>query len=293
MLEMSRPATSVPVDALHPLLLDPILTGALREDLGWGDLTTSLVLDADASAMADVVYRDSGIVAGLPVLERAFHLVDPAIVVDKIAAEGAQVASGDVVAHVSGPAQGILSAERVALNLVQRMSAVATMAFKFAEKLAGTRARLLDTRKTTPGLRMLERYAVRVGGGRNHRFCLSDAILIKDNHIALAGSLAEAVRRARRGSPVTAKVEVEVETLFQVQEALAAGADMLLLDNMSTDDLEQAVALVGGRVPVEASGGITLKTATAVARTGVDFISSGSITRLAGFLDIALDIRTD
>ena len=292
MVDTARIAAGVPVDSLHPLVLDPVLTMALREDIGWGDLTTSLVLDEDARTTADVAFREKGIVAGLPVLERTFHLVDPAIVVTRMAAEGAQVASGEIVARVSGPARGILTGERVALNLIQRMSAVATMTHRFVEKLAGTRTRLLDTRKTTPGLRILERYAVRLGGARNHRFFLFDAILIKDNHIAIAGGDGLAVRRARRGAPVTAKIEVEVETLFQVQEALTAGADMLLLDNMNTQDLEQAVALVAGRVPVEASGGITLERVNAIARTGVDYMSSGAITRLAGFLDVALDIRS-
>ncbi|MBM3269367.1 MAG: carboxylating nicotinate-nucleotide diphosphorylase [Candidatus Sericytochromatia bacterium] len=284
-------ATGVPVDALHPLVLDPILQSALREDLGWGDLTSSLVLEPDASCTADMVFREAGVVAGLPVIERVFALIHPGIAVSRLAGEGSQAAAGDLVARVAGPAQGILAGERVALNLIQRLSAIATATRRFVEKLAGTRTRLLDTRKTTPGLRALERYAVRLGGGRNHRFCLSDAILIKDNHIAIAGSITEAVRRAKRGAPVTATVEVEVETLFQVQEALAAGADMLLLDNMSIQDLEQAVALVAGRVPVEASGGITLERVSAVARTGVDYLSSGAITRLAGFLDIALDVK--
>ncbi len=292
MLDTARMASGVPVDALHPLVLDPILQAALREDLGWGDLTSSLVLDADAICTAEMAFREAGIIAGLPVVERVFALIDPAIEIARVATEGGQAAAGDVVARVAGPAQGILAGERVALNLIGRLSAIATTTHRFVEKLAGTRTRLLDTRKTTPGLRTLERYAVRLGGGRNHRFCLSDAILIKDNHIAIAGSISEAVRRAKRGSPVTATVEVEVETLFQVQEALAAGADMLLLDNMSIQDLEQAVALVAGRVPVEASGGITLERVASVAKTGVDYLSSGAITRLAGFLDVALDVRT-
>lgn len=291
MVEMARVAAGAPVDSLHPIVLDPVLTAALREDLGWGDLTSSLVVDEEARASGEIVFREKGIVAGLPVLERVFHLVDPAITVTRTVPEGAQVPAGECVARLAGPARGILAGERVALNLVQRMSAIATLTHRYVEKLSGTRTRLLDTRKTTPGLRILERYAVRVGGGRNHRFCLSDAILIKDNHIVIAGSVAEAVRRARRGAPVTAKIEVEVETLFQVQEALSAGADMLLLDNMNDQDLAQAVALVAGRVPVEASGGITLERVASVARTGVDYLSTGAITRLAGFLDVSLDIR--
>jgi nicotinate-nucleotide pyrophosphorylase (carboxylating) len=278
------------VDSLHPLLLDPVLEAALREDLGWGDLTGSLVLDEGATCVGELAFREGGVIAGLPVVERVFALIDPRIAMTRLAAEGSQASAGDVVSRIEGPARGILAGERVALNLIQRLSAIATATKRFVEKLAGTRTRLLDTRKTTPGLRALERYAVTLGGGRNHRFCLSDAVLIKDNHIAVAGSISEAVRRARRGAPVTATVEVEVETLFQVQEALAAGCDMLLLDNMSIQDLEQAVALVAGRVPVEASGGITLERVAAVARTGVDYVSSGAITRLAGFLDVALDV---
>lgn len=292
MVESPRQAGALPVDALHPLLLDPILSGALREDLGWGDLTTSLVLDETVRCTADVVFREAGLVAGLPVLARVFHLADPSIAVAFLVAEGSHAEAGTVVARVSGPARGILAAERVALNLFQRMSAIASCTNRFVEKLAGSRSSLLDTRKTTPGLRPLERYAVRIGGARNHRFCLSDAVLIKDNHIALAGSIAEAVRRVKRGIPVTATIEVEAETLFQVQEALAAGADMIMLDNMANEDLEQAVALVAGRVPTEASGGITLERVASVAKTGVDYISSGAITRLAGFLDISLDVKT-
>lgn len=285
-------AGGVPVDSLHPLILDPILTGALREDLGWGDLTSQLVLDETARATAEVAFREPAILAGLPVLARVFQLVDPAIVVQPSHPDGATVAAGTAVARISGPARGVLAGERVALNLLQRMSAIATLTARFVDKLSGTRAKLLDTRKTTPGLRTLERYAVRCGGGRNHRFCLSDAVLIKDNHIALAGSVSEAVRRARRGIPVTAKIEVEADTLYQVQEALSAGADMILLDNMNCEDLEQAVALVAGRVPVEASGGVTLERVAAIARTGVDFISTGAVTRQAGWIDIGLDIST-
>ncbi|MBU6429494.1 MAG: carboxylating nicotinate-nucleotide diphosphorylase [Cyanobacteria bacterium REEB65] len=280
----------MPVDALHPLLLDPTLEGALREDLGWGDLTTSLVLDARAWATGAIVFGEPGIVAGMPVAERVFHLLDPQVAVAPSYPEGAWVEGGAVVARVSGPARAMLAGERVALNLLQRLCAVATMTARFVEKLAGSRTQLLDTRKTTPGLRALERYAVRTGGGKNHRFCLSDAVLIKDNHIAVAGSVAEAVRRARQGLPALAKIEVEAESLSEVQAALAAGADMIMLDNMSDADLEQAVALVAGRVPVEASGGITLERLVAIARTGVDYLSSSAITRMAGFLDIRLDV---
>jgi nicotinate-nucleotide pyrophosphorylase (carboxylating) len=182
--------------------------------------------------------------------------------------------------------------ERVALNLLQRISAVATMTRRFVEKLQGSKAVLLDTRKTMPGLRVLERYGVRVGGGKNHRFCLSDAVMIKDNHIGLVGSVAEAINRVRQAAPVTAKIEVEAENLFQVREALAAGADVIMLDNMGIQDLEQAVALIAGKVPVEASGGVTLERIAAIAQTGVDFISTSSMTRQAGFLDISLEIAS-
>ncbi len=291
MLERSA-AGGVSVDALHPLLLDPILTAALREDLGSGDLTSQLVLGESDRAVGNVTLREPGVIAGAGVLARVFYLADPAIATEVLVPEGALAEAGAVVARVSGPARGMLMAERVALNLLQRMCAVATTSHRFVERLAGSKTRLLDTRKTTPGLRILERYAVRTGGGRNHRFGLSDAVMIKDNHIALAGSIAEAVRRARLGIPVTAKVLVEADTLFQVQEALAAGADHILLDNMTNEEIEQAVALVAGRIPVEASGGITLERAGAIARTGVDYLSTSAITRLAGFLDISLDMES-
>ena len=288
-----QPDPLVSVDAMHPLLLDPLLQAFLREDMGWGDLTSSLVLPAEARCRAEAVFREPGVVAGLPVFLRVFHLVDPAVRVELLVAEGDEVPAGASVARLSGPARSVLTGERVALNLLQRMSGVATLTRAWVRRLEGSRTRVLDTRKTTPGLRTLERHAVRVGGGRNHRFCLSDAVLIKDNHIAVCGSVGEAVRRARAGLPLAAPVEVEVETLPQLQEALDAGADMVMLDNMSDDLVAQAVALTGGRIPLEASGGITLERLAALARTGVDHVSTSAITRQAGCLDIALDIVTD
>ncbi|MEB3236392.1 MAG: carboxylating nicotinate-nucleotide diphosphorylase [Candidatus Sericytochromatia bacterium] len=277
---------------MHPLLLDPVLSGFLREDLGWGDLTSSLVLPADVPCRADAVFREAGVVAGLAVFRRVFHLVDPGIRVEDRVAEGDEVPAGTAVVRLEGPARSVLAGERVALNLMQRMAAVATLTRAYVRRLEGSRTRLLDTRKTTPGLRALERHAVRVGGGRNHRFCLSDAVLIKDNHIAVCGSIAEAVRRAKAGLPLAAPIEVEVETLPQLEEAVAAGADMVMLDNMSDELVAQAVALAGGRVLLEASGGITLERLAALGRTGVDHVSTGAITRQAGFLDIALDVVT-
>ncbi|MEB3298455.1 MAG: carboxylating nicotinate-nucleotide diphosphorylase [Candidatus Sericytochromatia bacterium] len=287
-----QPETAVPVDALHPLLLDPLLSGFLREDLGWGDLTSSLVLPPDVSCRAAAVFREAGVVAGLAVFRRVFHLVDPAIRVTDQVLEGADIAAGQTVVILEGPARSVMTGERVALNLLQRMSAVATLTRAWVRRLEGTRTRLLDTRKTTPGLRTLERHAVRVGGGRNHRFCLSDAVLIKDNHIAICGSIREAVARARAGLPLAAPIEVEVETLPQLEEALAAGADMIMLDNMDDELVAQAVVLVAGRIPLEASGGISLERLASLGRTGVDHVSAGALTRQAGFLDIALDIVT-
>jgi len=287
-----QPETRLSVDAMHPLLLDPILSAFLREDLGWGDLTSSLVLPADVPCRADAVFREPGTVAGLAVFRRVFHLIDPAIRVEDRVGEGDEVTASTAVVRLEGPARSVLAGERVALNLLQRMSAVATLTRAYVRRLEGSRTRLLDTRKTTPGLRTLERHAVRVGGGRNHRFCLSDAVLIKDNHIAVCGSIAEAVRRAREGLPLAAPIEVEVETLPALEEAIAAGADMVMLDNMSDDLVAQAVALVAGRVLLEASGGVTLERLASLGRTGVDHVSTGAITRQAGFLDIALDVVT-
>lgn len=275
---------------LHPLILDPLLSAALQEDWAWGDLTTQTVVHAGSRARAEFLYKAPGVVAGLPIAARLFHLIDPSLVFTAHVAEGGHVASGTVAATVVGDAGALLSGERVALNFMQRLSATATLAAAYVAAVSGTRAQILDTRKTTPGLRLLEKYAVRTGGARNHRFGLADAIMIKDNHIAIAGSITEAVRRARSGAAATTTVEVETESLEMVDEALAAGADLIMLDNMALDTMREAVTRVAGRARLEASGGVTLASVRAIAETGVDFISVGALTHSAGSLDISLDM---
>ncbi len=274
-----------------PLLYEPILEAALREDLGRaGDQTTDAVVPADATATARLVARRAGRVAGLAVACRVFTLLDPRVRVDLRVEDGEDVAAGTTLALISGPARPILSAERVALNFLGRLCGIATATHEVVASVAGTHARVACTRKTTPGLRSLEKYAVRVGGGANHRFGLDDAVLIKDNHLAVAGGVTEAVRRARAAVGHLVKVEVEVTSLAQVQEALDAGAEVVLLDNMSPEMLREAVVLVAGRAVTEASGGITPENAAAVAASGVDVISLGWLTHSAPALDVALDV---
>jgi nicotinate-nucleotide pyrophosphorylase (carboxylating) len=274
-----------------PLLYEPTVEAALREDLGRaGDQTTDAVVPAAAIATARLVARQAGRVAGLTVACRAFTLLDPRVQVDFRAGDGEDVAAGATLAVISGPARPILTAERVALNLLGRLCGIATLTREVVAAVAGTGARVACTRKTTPGLRLLEKYAVRVGGGANHRFGLDDAVLIKDNHVAVAGGVAEAVRRARAAAGHLVKIEVEVTSLTQVSEALAAGAEVILLDNMSPEMLREAVALVDGRAVTEASGGITPENAAAVAATGVDVLSLGWLTHSAPALDVALDV---
>lgn len=277
-------------DDLHPLILDPLIELALREDWAWGDLTSQTIVPAGQLGRAEFMIKGQGVIAGLPVVARVWALVDPSLRFVPCCADGTAVAPGAVVATVEGSARSILMGERVALNYLQRLSGTASMAAAYVERVAGTRAQILDTRKTTPGLRLLEKYAVRAGGARNHRYCLADAILIKDNHLAIAGSIPEAIRRARAGAAATTMVEVEVEDLAMLDAAVAAGADLVMLDNMSPELMREAVARVAGRVKLEASGGISLATVRAVAETGVDFISVGALTHSAGSLDISLDL---
>jgi len=272
-----------------------VVARALHEDVGTGDLTTLAVIPPDARSEARFVFREAGVVCGLPLLSTVFALVDPALTLRPQAPEGARVAAGQCVATIAGPARGLLSGERVALNLFQRLSGIATLTARYVEAVRGTRARILDTRKTTPGLRALEKYAVRVGGGLNHRFGLYDGVMLKDNHLAILAAqgvdLAEAVRRARAAVGPMVRVEVEVESVEQAAVAAEAGADLILLDNMSPEQLRAAVAAVAGRARTEASGGITLATIRAVAESGVDFISVGALTHSAPALDIGLDIE--
>lgn len=273
------------------LLWEELVASDLRTDLGRaGDLTTEAVVAPDAVTTASVVARQDGRMAGLHVACAAFHLLDPTVHVEYHAADGDDVAAGTVVATITGGARGILSAERTALNLLGHLCGIATATRDVVRLVEGTGAAVAETRKTTPGLRVLEKYAVRAGGGSNHRFGLDDAVMIKDNHIAVAGGVSEAIRTVRDRVGHTVKVEVEVDTLEQLAEALEHQVDIVLLDNMTPDQLEEAVAMIDGRAIAEASGGITPETARAVAETGVDVLSMGWLTHSAPNLDVALDI---
>ncbi len=275
---------------MNDLELDAFLRRALAEDIGHGDVTTEAIVPAGARARGVVRVKASGVIAGLDVAARVFALLDPASAWRAEAADGDWI--GDVphdVAEVSGSARALLSGERVALNLLQRLSGIAT-ASRRAVEAAGGRLTILDTRKTTPGLRMLEKWAVRLGGASNHRFALFDGVLIKDNHIRAAGSLGEAVRRARARVAPALRIEVEASTLAEVEEAVRSGADIILLDNMTPAQMREAVAAIGGRARTEASGGITLANLAEVAATGVDYASMGSLTHSAPALDISLKL---
>ncbi len=286
MIPLALPFTNPP----HALLIEPIVRRALEEDLGRaGDLTTDLIVPAGQSARAKLVARKAGTISGLVAAQFAFRLVDPQFQFSPEASDGASAAAGSTLATVEGSARALLTAERVALNFLGHLSGIATATRALVDAVQGTRARIACTRKTTPGLRGLEKYAVRCGGGSNHRFGLDDAILIKDNHIAAAGGIGPAVARVRAGTGHMIRIELEVDTIAQLEEALALGVDTVLLDNMAPDDLRRAVALAKGRAVLEASGNVTLATVRAIAETGVDYISSGAITHSAPNLDVALD----
>ncbi len=273
-------------------VVERIVREALEEDLGLaGDLTSRAVIPAGTVARGRVVARARGVLAGPNVAAAVWELLDPRLELSTPVACGAAVQPGDVVLEVSGDARAILAGERTALNLLARMSGIATLTRAMVEAVAGTGARIADTRKTTPGLRALEKAAVRAGGGVSHRWGLHDAVMIKDNHLALVGSVGEAVRRARAGVGHTVKIEVEVEDLEQLAEALEAGADVVLLDNMPPGMLREAVAMARGRVVTEASGGVTLATVRRVAETGVDVISVGALTHSAPALDLSLELE--
>ena len=274
------------------LIIEPIVRAALLEDLGRaGDITTEAIVPAETEVEAVIAARQPGIVAGLGAALLAFELVEPSLRIERVCNDGAQVSRGDTVARIEGRARGVLAAERTALNLLSRMSGIATATRALADAVAGTKARIVCTRKTTPGLRTLEKEAVRLGGGANHRFGLDDAMLIKDNHIALAGGVRPALERAKRHAGHLVKIELEVDTLDQLAEALEVGIDAVLLDNMSPETMRRAVLMVDGRAITEASGRINLETAPAVAATGVDLISCGWITHSAPSLDLGLDIE--
>lgn len=273
-----------------PTMIDPIVRVALAEDLGRaGDLTTDAVIPEDAEASFAITARGAGVIAGLDLVDAAFRLTDPAVCLTRHLADGDRVHPGTVVAMVAGPARGIITGERVALNFLGHLSGVATATATIADAIAHTSTRVCCTRKTTPGLRALEKYAVRAGGGVNHRFGLDDAVLIKDNHIAVAGSITEAVARARSRVGHLVSIEVEVDTLDQLDELLQSPVDAVLLDNMSPEVTAEAVRRVAGRMTTEASGRITADTAAALAEAGVDLISAGWITHSAATLDVGLD----
>jgi len=276
---------------LSPLIVEPLVRAALLEDLGRaGDLTTDSVVRAEQRACVRLTARDAGVVAGTDPAATAFRLVDPAVTIDIALEDGTRVVPGEVIATVSGPARAILTAERVALNFLGHLSGVATATSRIADAIADTSTRVTCTRKTTPGLRALEKHAVLAGGGVNHRFGLDDAILIKDNHIALAGGARDAIKRARAAAGHLVKIEIEVESIDQLREVLADPVDAVLLDNMEPETLRAAVDLVAGRMVTEASGRLTVENAPAVAATGVDLISAGWITHSAPVLDIGLDV---
>lgn len=290
---MSAPHShSFALPPLSPVLVEPAVRAALAEDLGTGgDMTTDNVVPESARAEIAIVPRKPGRIAGLDLALTAFRLVDPRIEVETLVRDGGNAVPGEPIALVSGPGRGVLTAERVALNFLGHLSGIATATHGIVTAVAGSRARICCTRKTTPGLRVFEKYAVRAGGGVNHRFGLHDGVLIKDNHIAVAGGIRATIAAARARVGHMVKVEVEVDTLDQLEEALAAGADAVLLDNMSPETLKRAVALVAGRAITEASGNITAETAPAIAASGVDLLSVGWITHSAPCLDIGLDFR--
>ncbi len=261
----------------------------LDEDVGFFDLTASIMIDESAVGSFDLNAREPIVVSGITVAHMVFDYYVPDVALNVAVADGDRVDTGTVLMSVSGKAREILTAERNALNLLQHMSGIATLTAKYVDAIAGTGCQLLDTRKTTPGLRMLEKHAVVCGGGRNHRLSLDNGLMIKDNHIAVCGGLTAAIKKAKAHVPALTKVEVECDRLDQVEEALAAGADMLLLDNMGPDMLREAVKIVGGKIPLEASGGINLDTIRPIAETGVDFVSVGRITQSAPAVDIGLD----
>ncbi len=274
-------------------LIDTIVSQALAEDIGNGDITTLAAIPANITTTAYIVTREAGVIAGLPLVAAVFRQLDPTVRVTCHITDGTPVSAGTTVATLTGSARSILSGERVALNLLQRLSGIATLPAHYVAAIAGTRAQIIDTRKTTPGLRVLEKYAVRMGGGRNHRFGLYDGVMLKDNHLAILAAhgvdLATAIARVRAQIGPMVRLEVEVECVTDAIIAAEAGADLILLDNMPLDQLRAAVQAVGGRAKTEASGGVTLQTVRAIAETGVDYISVGALTHSVRALDIGLD----
>ena len=274
----------------HELDLDRIALSALAEDVGRGDVTTEATVAEGSTCTARLLLKEPGVVCGLPAVEAVFRALDPDVSFDAAAADGDRFAEVTELARISGRTRAVLTAERTALNLLGRLSGIATLTSRFVGTIEGTRAEILDTRKTTPGLRALEKYAVRCGGGRNHRFGLDDGILVKDNHLRAAGGVRPAVERLRAAG-TGLPIEVEAETLDDVREALAAGVEQILLDNMTPARMREAVVLVDGKATLEASGGVSLETVRTIAETGVDFISVGALTHSARSLDVSLELE--
>jgi nicotinate-nucleotide pyrophosphorylase (carboxylating) len=268
--------------------IDKIIRNALQEDIGLGDVTTMATVEPGVIVRAELVAKEDFVLSGIDVAGRVFKLLDESVAFEKLLEDGQSVRRGEVLAWLKGEASALLQGERVALNLLQRMSGVATLTSQFVREVAETGATIVDTRKTTPGLRILEKYSVRMGGGRNHRTSLYDGVLIKENHAAAAGGIAVAIERARKSVSHTLRIEVETRDLGEVEEALEAGADILLLDNMELDTLRQAVQVVAGRALTEASGGVNLKTVRGIAGTGVDIISVGALTHSYRAVDISM-----
>lgn len=276
---------------LEPRTLRETVEGFLNEDIGHGDITTELVVDPSLQGMARIEAREDFVVAGIDVARTCFEILDGSVTWETVTPDGTRVSAGGTIARVSGPLAALLTGERTALNLLARLSAVATLTARFVDAIQGTKARIIDTRKTTPGLRILEKAAVRTGGGGNHRFGLDDGILIKDNHVRAAGGVSEAVKRARNSAPHGLVVEVEVTTLEELDEALAAGAPAILLDNMDPETVRVAVERARGEAALEASGGMDLDNVRAYAEAGVDLISIGALTHSAGSVDISLEVE--
>ncbi len=265
-----------------------IIETALQEDIGLGDITTEVTIAPETMARAELVAKEDFVLSGVDVAGRVFQTVNPAVDFEKLLQDGCRVRKGEVLAWLRGPAASLLQGERVALNLMQRMSAIASLTSRYVAAVAGTKAVIVDTRKTVPGLRVLDKYSVRMGGGRNHRIGLFDGVLIKENHVAAAGGIGEAITRARQKLPHTLKIEIETRNFDEVEQALAAGADIIMLDNMSFEEMRQAVVLIDGRALIEASGGVNLETVADIAATGVDIVSVGALTHSINAADISM-----
>lgn len=275
-------------DLTEKLIMDRLIKEALEEDIGFEDVTTNAVMPEYKKGRVKLICKQDGVICGLNVFERVFKLLDENTVIEIFVKDGDEVKKGQRIAMISGDIRVLLSGERVALNFLQRMSGIATYTRKVADLLKGCKTKLLDTRKTTPNMRIFEKYAVRVGGGNNHRYNLSDGVLLKDNHIGAAGGVKKAVEMARAYAPFVRKIEVEVENLDMCREALEAGADIIMLDNMTVEDMKKAVEMIGGRALTECSGNVTLGNIGNIKSTGVDYVSSGALTHSAPILDLSL-----